>query len=56
MRSQSLKQEAALCRQKASEFAGRPEGPFLLQLASALEELALIQVRVDTISGADKPA
>jgi len=42
MRKISLKKEAALCREMAKEFAGRPEGPFLLRIASELEELALI--------------
>jgi hypothetical protein len=38
----SLNQEAVSCRRTARRFAGRPEAPFLLKLASAFEELALI--------------
>jgi hypothetical protein len=49
MRAETLKEEAAQCRQRANEFVGRPEETFLLQLASALEELALVQARVDAI-------
>jgi hypothetical protein len=41
----ALDNEAESCRQMAREFAGRPEEPFLLRLASAMEELALIQKR-----------
>jgi hypothetical protein len=37
---ETLTTEAAECRRWAREFAGRPEQPFLLQLASAFEELA----------------
>ena len=35
-----LTTEAAECRRWAREFAGRPEQPFLLQLAVAFDELA----------------
>src|SRR3954452_2544695 len=38
----SLAQDAATCRLMASEFTGRPEQPFLLKLARAFEELAMI--------------
>lgn len=41
MRNQTLINEAESCRQRAKEFAGRPEQPFLLRLAEAFEELAL---------------
>jgi len=37
-----MQREAADCRRKAAEFTGRPEEVFLLQLASAWEEMALI--------------
>jgi hypothetical protein len=50
MRLKSMTAEAAECRQKADDFADRPEGAFLLQLASAWEELALVQ------SGAKHPS
>ena len=29
------------CRRQANEFAGRPEAPFLLRVASAFDELAI---------------
>jgi hypothetical protein len=41
MRTESLVNEAAKCRRQAKEFAGRPEQPFLLSVASAFEDLAL---------------
>jgi len=43
MRQFSLKEEAESCRALASEFLDRPEQPFLLKLASALEEVALME-------------
>jgi hypothetical protein len=36
-------QEAASCRRQAQAFIGRPEGSFLLQVASAFEALATSQ-------------
>lgn len=42
MQKQFLQKEAATCRKLAREFAGRPERPFLLKMASAMEELALL--------------
>jgi hypothetical protein len=42
MRRVRLKKEAATCRQMATEFAGLPEEPFLLRIASELEEMALV--------------
>ena len=36
-----FKEEADSCRRKADEFAGRPEAPFLLRVASAFDELAV---------------
>lgn len=35
-----FKEQAENCRRQASEFAGRPEAPFLLRVASAFDELA----------------
>jgi len=37
----SLAQEAAICRKQARQFEGRPEQPFLLRLSEAFEELSL---------------
>jgi hypothetical protein len=37
--------EAERCRRSAKQFDGRPERPFLLRLASAFEELALMKDR-----------
>jgi hypothetical protein len=48
MRLKSMTAEAAECREKADDFADRPEGAFLLQLASAWEELALVQNAANT--------
>jgi len=39
MRKRSLGDEAELCRRQAEQFAGRPEGPFLLRVARSFEEL-----------------
>ena len=38
-----FKEQAENCRQQASDFAGRPEAPFLLRVASAFDELALVR-------------
>jgi hypothetical protein len=35
-----FKEQADKCRRQANEFAGRPEAPFLLRVASAFDELA----------------
>jgi hypothetical protein len=35
-----FKEQAEKCRKQASEFAGRPEAPFLLSVASAFDMLA----------------
>ena len=35
-----FKEQAENCRKQANEFAGRPEAPFLLSVASAFEKLA----------------
>jgi hypothetical protein len=45
MRKLCLRREAATCRVLATEFAGHPEEPFLLRIASELEELALLSGR-----------
>ena len=34
-----FKEQAEKCRRQADEFAGRPEGPFLLRVASVFDEL-----------------
>jgi hypothetical protein len=49
---QSLEKEAAHCREKATEFAGKPEEPFLLRLASAMDELAFVQNRLNSVASA----
>ncbi|MGN6058033.1 MAG: hypothetical protein ACTHOI_05560 [Sphingomicrobium sp.] len=36
-----FKEQAEKCRRQAGEFAGRPEAPFLLRVASAFDELAI---------------
>lgn len=36
-----FKEQAETCRKQACEFAGRPEAPFLLRVASAFDDLAL---------------
>jgi hypothetical protein len=36
-----FKEQADKCRQQASEFAGKPEAPFLLRVASAFDDLAV---------------
>jgi len=38
----SLVREAATCRENAKLFVGKPEAPFLMRMASAFDELALI--------------
>lgn len=40
MRKCFFKREATKCREMAVEFAGRPEQPFLLDVANAFEDLA----------------
>jgi len=42
MRVKSMKSEALVCRAMAKKYAGRPEEPFLLKVASTFEELALV--------------
>jgi hypothetical protein len=37
-----FKEQAENCRKQANEFVGRPEAPFLLRVASAFDELALV--------------
>ena len=36
-----MKEQAESCRRQANEFAGRPEAPFLLRVASVFDELAI---------------
>ena len=36
-----FKEQAENCRRQACEYAGRPEAPFLLSVASAFEDLAV---------------
>jgi hypothetical protein len=36
-----FKEQAENCRRQASQYAGRPEAPFLLRVASAFDELAV---------------
>jgi hypothetical protein len=36
-----FKEQAEQCRRQASEFAGRPEAPFLLSVACAFDDLAI---------------
>jgi hypothetical protein len=36
-----FREQAENCRRQASEFAGRPEAPFLLSVANVFEELAI---------------
>ena len=40
MRKELIEREAAACRKRAEEFAGRAEEPFLLNLAAAFDDLA----------------
>ena len=40
MRKEFLEIEASACRKRAEEFAGQAEQPFLLNLATAFEDLA----------------
>ena len=40
MRNRSFEDEAAHCRRQAISFNHKPEGAFLLQLASSFEQLA----------------
>jgi hypothetical protein len=36
-----FKEQADKCRRQANEFAGKPEAPFLLRVASAFDALAV---------------
>jgi hypothetical protein len=36
-----FREQAEKCRRQAGEFAGRPEAPFLLRVASAFDDLAM---------------
>lgn len=35
-----LREEADSCRRQAAAYVGQPEGPFLLRVATAFDELA----------------
>ena len=35
-----FEEQAESCRRQATQYAGRPEAPFLLRIASAFDELA----------------
>ena len=48
-----FKEQAENCRKQANEFAGRPEAPFLLRVASAFDELAL-ECEASLITGAGR--
>jgi hypothetical protein len=43
MQKRALRKEAELCRRLARQYAGRPEEPFLLRIAGAMDELAIIE-------------
>ena len=53
MRMKSMKREALVCRSMAKTYAGRPEEPFLLKVASTFEELALVSQAVQAPSSFD---
>lgn len=48
-----FKEQAENCRKQASEYAGRPEAPFLLSVASAFDELA-VEADARLITGAQR--
>jgi hypothetical protein len=37
-----FKEQAESCRRQANQYAGRPEAPFLLRIASVFDELATV--------------
>ncbi|MEP7129703.1 MAG: hypothetical protein ABI770_01095 [Sphingomicrobium sp.] len=37
-----FEEQAESCRRQATQYAGRPEAPFLLRVASAFDELATV--------------
>jgi hypothetical protein len=43
MQKRALQKEAEICRRLATHYVGLPEEPFLLKIAGAMEELALIE-------------
>jgi hypothetical protein len=47
MQKRALQKEAEICRRLATHYVGRPEEPFLLKIAGAMEELALIRTERD---------
>jgi hypothetical protein len=50
MRTDTYKLEAEECRQAARAYNGRPEGDFLLRLATMFEELAH-----ESVPGSSRP-
>jgi len=55
MRRSSLEEEAEACRKLAKKLAGQPEEPFLLRLATALEEVATIEAQQCSSASSDAP-
>jgi hypothetical protein len=54
MRNSSYSDEAEACRRQAAQFAGQPEGNFLLRVARSFEELeAAPSVRIDSDSSGE---
>lgn len=49
-----FRDEAETCRRQAAAYKGRPERPFLLQVARAFDELAVLDT-APTPSGASAP-
>lgn len=44
-----FKEEADSCRRKANEYIGRPEAPFLLNVARAFDDLATNENAIATV-------
>lgn len=44
-----FKEEADSCRRKATEYIGRPEAPFLLNVARAFDDLAMNEHAIATV-------
>ena len=42
---ESMKDEAAQCRRRAAEFAGKPEAAFLMRVATSFDDLAQCRIR-----------
>jgi thermostable 8-oxoguanine DNA glycosylase len=41
-----FKEQAESCRRQATQYVGRPEAPFLLRVASAFDDLAIVDSHV----------